>query len=185
MSMPKAPSKPRAPSRPKSPSRGTEGRLPPTPQGADVRLQATPVAPPQWPGSDLEWITWSELVRRGHKIYGRPQVQGQTLIHFEADWDWQPALPVAGLNVSGKGFRADFVSTAWGRVPAITNYPRGIVLDPRNNFTHPDPGRDRMHRAILASNGYRLIFLDDGDLRSRPREVIGLALRGIDVSSVR
>lgn len=182
MSAIRPPAKPRAPSFPRQPALPTSAPKLPDPAKPAQVIANRYEQPPQWPGSDLEWICWKSLIDLGHKIFGRPDVEGKVDDPMEADWYWQPAIVAPGLNTAKDFYRADFASTTWGKVQPPTGYDRGILLDPRGLFTHPDPGKDRMHRSILAAEGWRLVFLDDVDLYNRPMEVIRLAIRGVDVS---
>lgn len=171
---------PRAPSgAPKAP-KIAEG------QAVSDALLATPETPPQWTQSQLEWVVWYDLtVRRGWKIFGRPNVRGRTEIYEEADAVYQPALPVPQLNISGKGFRADFWIIPGKKGPSPgPPFSRGLVFDPVTLWTHPDAGKDRMRRSLLAKAGYQLIWFDGAQLQARPHELITAALFGSDDSSI-
>lgn len=149
-------------------------------------VRAYPPPPPQWTQSELEWICWDDLTRRrGWKIFGRPNVPGRTEIYEEADAIYQPALPVPQLNLSGKGFRADFwiIPGKQGPSPGPP-FARGIVLDPETLWTHPDAGKDRMRRSLLAKAGFLLIWFDGIQLQQRPHELITAALFGSDDSGI-
>lgn len=144
--------------------------------------------PPNWPNAETEWIVWEDLVKRGYKIYGRPNVKGQTLNYAEADVEFQPAIPVAQINVSGKAFRGDFLIIPGRKGPHPgPEFSRGIILDPITNWTHRNSGEDRIRRGILAQSGYLLVWIDaakDGPLYTRPHSVITAALYGRDDSSI-
>lgn len=158
---------------PKLPS--LSARLPGTPRGPVVEgvtekfLRPYPDPPPHWFGPLTEWIVEDDLVRR------RGFVEG-------VDFDRQVALTAPGINT--KGFnRADFVLWPAGKAGGLGGiYHRGLVINPISFYTHPSRAKDLMERAILAQAGYAVIYVRDTDLERRPHEVVGLALRGIDIS---
>lgn len=184
----RTPRPPHGPSLVKSP-RAPSG-APPAPKLAkplatSELVRAYPVPPPQWTQSELEWICWWALVERGFKIFGRPDVRGRTLVYEEADAIYQPAIPVAGLNVVKDFFRADFLIVPGRRGPTPgPPYARGVIFDPLTPWTHPDPGKDRLHRSLLAQAGYLLVFFDGAQLQQRPKQLVAAALTGADDSSV-
>lgn len=150
---------------------------------SDLRDWTDP--PPQFPGSDLEWIVWEQLVRLGFKIYGRPNVKGRTLNYAEADAEYQPAIPVRGLNQVKDFFRADFLLIPGRKAPAPgPPFSRGVVLDPVTLFTHGNTGLDRLRRGMLAQAGYLLVWLDGDALKQRPKEVVTNAVYGRDDSAI-
>lgn len=152
----------------------------------DLRSWSDP--PPGWTGPLTEWVVWEDLVRRGWKIYGRAEVKGRTLNYAEADAAFQPAIPVAGLNLVKDFFRADFLIIPGRRGPSPgPPYGRGIILDPVTDWTHRNAGTDRLRRGILAQAGYLLVWIDaeaGGPLFTRTREVITAALYGGDDSAI-
>jgi hypothetical protein len=99
------------------------------------------------------------------------------------DFLYQPALTAPGLNK--KGFnRADFLILPQGKGAAAASLaPRGIIINPISDFTHPSRALDILERTILLGQGFLEIFVADYDLQVRAHVVIGLALAGIDVSS--
>ena len=148
-------------------------------------LRPYPEKPPQFPGSNLEFIIWWVLAEKGWKIYGRPNIKGQTLDYAEADVEYQPAIPVAGLNQVKDFFRSDFLIIPGRRGPSPgPPYSRGIILDPRVPYTHPNPGLDRLRRGMLAQAGYLYIMIDGPALEQRPKQVVNAALSGADDSAV-
>jgi hypothetical protein len=62
-------------------------------------------------------------------------------------------------------------------------YTRGLIGNPISAYTHPSRAKDLFERAALGSAGFLVVYLEDFDLAKRPHEVVGLMLRGIDVSS--
>lgn len=144
--------------------------------------------PAGWQRAETEGIVWKDLVSRGWKIYGRPNVQGQTLNYAEADAIYQPAIPVAGLNQTKDFFRADFLIVPGKKGPSPgPPYSRGIILDPVTDWTHRNTGVDRLRRGLLAQAGYLLVWIDagrTGPLYTRPHQIITIALYGGDDSSI-
>lgn len=148
-------------------------------------VRAYPPPPPQWTQSELEWICWWALVERGFKIFGRPNVRGRTEIYEEADAIYQPAIPVAGLNLVKDYFRADFLIVPGKKGPSPGPlFPRGILFDPTVPWTHPDAGKDRFRRGLLARAGYLLIWFNGPALQARPKELVAAALFGSDDSDI-
>lgn len=134
-------------------------------------LQAFPDPPPSYGQSRLEWITLWWLTRRKH-------------LRQNIDFFTQIALNAPGLQVT-PFTRVDFaiVSGSGTYLGEAGPTQRGICLDPLSVFTHPNPAHDKLKRAILAGQGWQLIFIDGEDLEPDPDRVLSLALRGIDVSS--
>lgn len=155
---------------------GTSNRVP----GAPVipRAKVGPGAasdpynhpPPSWFGPVTEWAVWYDLV------VIRKFVQW-------VDFQYQPAISAPGLNK--KGFnRADFLILPGGKGGGgAALAPRGIVINPISDFTHPSRALDILERNILGNNGYLEIFIEARDLQTRAHVVVGLALAGRDVSS--
>jgi hypothetical protein len=121
-------------------------------------------------GPLTEWILYVDLV------YKRTFAEG-------IDFLRQVALTAPGINT--KGFnRADFVILPTGKGGGQGGvYHRGTVINPISAFTHPSRGKDLMERATLGQAGWLVIYVEDYDLERRPHEVVGLALRGVDVST--
>lgn len=126
--------------------------------------------PPGWFGPVTEWAVYYDLTVR------------RKFVRF-VDFDYQAALPAPGLN--RKGFeRSDFWIFPWGKGGAGASLaPRGIVINPFAAYTHKVRAVDIIERGILLNNGFLEIFIDARDLATRAHVVVGLALRGIDVSS--
>jgi hypothetical protein len=151
-------------------------KLPGTPRGPAVEgvtqkfLRNVRAVASWFFGPLTEWILYTVIVYKRHMTEG-------------VDFDRQVALTAPGINT--KGFnRADFVFWPTGKAGGLGGvYHRGIVANPISFYTHPSRGKDIMERAILAQAGYRVVYIEDYDLESRPDEVVGLMLRGIDVSS--
>lgn len=118
-----------------------------------------------------EWVVYDDLTRRRNFREGE-------------DFLYQVALPVAGL-LRSRGFtRADFWILPRGKNGSPGGaFSRGIIINPISFFTHPNPSQDRMERAILAASQFLEVFIDEGPLLADPHYMVGLALRGIDVSS--
>jgi len=144
--------------------------IPRTKSGPSPQSDPYQNPPPSWFGPVSEWAVWYDLVVI-RKL--QPGV----------DFAYQAALPAAGLNM--KGFnRADYWVFPWGKAGAGgATYPQGIVINPITPFTHPSRAKDILERIILGRNGFLEIFIEGRDLATRAHIVVGLALRGIDVSS--
>ncbi len=91
---------------------------------------------------------------------------------------FQEAVTAIGVNVSRDFTRVDILV----KPGFAAGGPRGLVIDPRSQRTHPDGARDAMKRAKLASVGLKVIYIDDYMLTAEPKRVIELALGGVDVS---
>lgn len=126
--------------------------------------------PPSWFGPVTEWAVYYDLtvVRKFRE---------------RVDFLYQPAITAPGLNK--KGFnRADFLILPLGKgAAAAALAPRGIIINPISAFTHPSRALDVIERQILLGQGFLEIFIADYDLATRAHVVVGLALRGIDVST--
>lgn len=159
---------------PKLPS--LSARLPGAPVGPRVEgvtqkfLRALRAVPAWWFGPLTEWIVYTIIV------FKRKFTEG-------VDFDRQVALTAPGINT--KGFnRADFVFWPTGKAGGLGGvYHRGLVANPISAFTHPSRAKDLFERAVLAQAGYLVIYIEDYDLDRRPDEVVGLMLRGVDVST--
>lgn len=172
------------PQTPRLPSTASRVSGAPPPQRG-VRLSATTLQPYRdpptgyqdgiyWPVRPLtEWIVYDDITRRrGFRL--------------KVDFLYQQHVPAPGLLASGNNdFRADFWILPSGR-GGSPGYPynMGAVWDPITNFTHSTPGEDRLRRAILAQGGYLLIWMEAEALMTKPHQVIDLALRFADVSSL-
>lgn len=132
-------------------------------------LQPYPDKPPDFSGPDTEWILVDDLVRR------RKFVEG-------IDFVRQIALTAPGINT--KGFnRADVFYPPIGKAGGLGGvYRRGMVHNPISFWTHKSRAKDVFERAALASVGIAVIYIQDTDLYTRPHEIVGLALRGIDLT---
>lgn len=99
------------------------------------------------------------------------------------DFLYQVAIPAPGL-VRSRGFnRADFWILPSGKNGSPGGaFSRGIVINPYSEFTHPNPSKDRLERAILARAGFLEVYIAEPSLLADPSYYVGLALRGIDVS---
>jgi len=117
-----------------------------------------------------EWAIYDDLTRR------RGFREGQ-------DFLYQVAIPAPGL-LRSRGFtRSDFWLLPHGRAGSPGGaFARGIILNPYSVWTHPNPSKDRLERAILAAALYLEIYLEETALLADPHYLVGLALRGIDVS---
>lgn len=127
--------------------------------------------PAGWRGPLTEWVVYDDLTFR------RQFREGQ-------DFLYQVAIPAPGL-LRSRGFnRADFWILPNGKNGSPGGaFSRGIVINPVSFFTHPNPSHDRLERAILARAEFLEVFIDEAPLLSDPHYMVGLALRGIDVSS--
>lgn len=180
---PRAPRPPRTPGLPQGAPRPT--RAPRPVAFTAEALRGYDPQPPEWSGSDLEWICWNFLTKKGCKIFGRQNVPGRTFYLSEADVVYQGAIPTPGLNVDKPFFRSDFILLPGGRAPgAGPAYPRGIVWDPRNDFTHRNAGLDRLRRAYLAKAGYLLVWIDGNVLLQNPKPVLTAAWFGSSNSAL-
>lgn len=131
----------------------------------DRAQQVFPEPPRSYPQSRLEWICFWWLTAKRHLVHN-------------VDFFTQTAISAPGLQQT-PFTRVDFVF--FPRVSRPGN--RGLCWDPITLFTHPDPSHDKLKRAILAAQGYQLIFIDGVDLEPNPERVLALAIRGIDVST--
>lgn len=103
---------------------------------------------------------------------------------YGGDFLYQAAIPAPGLNRRGFN-RGDFLILPEGRGgnAAGAAYPRGILINPRNSFTHRIP-TDLIERAILAASGVFEIFIEQRHLERDAHYYVGRALRAIDLSDV-
>lgn len=126
-----------------------------------------------WPTRPLtEWVTYWTLK---HKLGGR----------LGKDFLYQHIIPVAQVNVSGRGYRSDFWILPRGRFGGIgPPYSHGVLIDPVSNYTHKTTGEDRFRRGVLGQAGYLLVWIDDYALYLNPIRLVRLAVQGIDVSSI-
>ena len=156
---------------------GLGARLPGSPgpapriEGVTQRFLRGLRALPAWFFGPLtEWIVYADLV------YRRKLREGTDFLR-------QVALAAPGINT--KGFnRADFFFPPTGAVGWVGGvYTRGLVANPITPFTHPSRAKDLFERAALGGVGILVVYIEGRDLETRPHEVIGLALRGVDVSS--
>lgn len=155
---------------------GTSNRVPGAPviprakSGPSTASDLYQNPPASWFGPVGEWAIWYDLT------IVRKFVQW-------VDFQYQPAISAPGLNK--KGFnRADFLILPNGKGGGgAALAPRGIVINPISDFTHPSRALDILERNILGNNGYLEVFIDARDLQTRAHVVVGLALQGVDVSS--
>jgi hypothetical protein len=180
------PKKPRLPSRPsvgrRAPGAPTSPR---SYRGTEAERRPEQVPPRWWVHSDLEWITFDYFRRVKHwKILGAPNDPDAPSSYVGADVLFQVPIPAPTYGLKGV-FRGDFwvLSTGRNGSPGFP-YRKGIVLDPVTTFTHRDTSQDRLRRNLLAQGEFLLIFIDGTDLYNRPRDVIELALKGRDVSTI-
>jgi hypothetical protein len=180
MSAPRPPSLPRPP-RPPSLQHKAPG-APPAPRSAEITqesLRPYPADLSRWPagGSHLENIChWWLIAKRGY-------VPNQ-------DYLIQAAVGTAGAiggPTNTKSFlRVDILLLPQGRHGGLGYpYQRGLIWNPISPFTHPSIGKDRLERNVLATLGYRVVYIDGDDLETRPDFVLRLALAGTDISSHR
>lgn len=136
-----------------------------------TRQQPYPNPPAWWMGPVGEWICYDYFTR---------------VKHWQENKDFYYQAPVfSPFLFSSRDFtRVDFLLDygPQSAVPPVGRY-RALALDPISAFTHPNPQHDRDRRNELEEAGYLLIFLEDFDLKLRPKEVLELAIRGRDVSS--
>lgn len=148
------------------------------PGAPDIGLRQTvqiakpyPDRPKWWLGPEGEWIVywWCTQVK-----------------HWQENKDFYYQAPVfAPFLFSSRDFtRVDFLLDygPQSAVPPVGRY-RALCLDPITAFTHPDPHFDKERRNELEEAGYLLIFLEDHDLKFRPKEILEAAIRGRDESS--
>ena len=117
-----------------------------------------------------EWVVYDDLTRRRNFREGY-------------DFLYQVAIPAPGL-LRSRGFnRADFWILPSGRNGSPGGaFARGLILNPYSTFTHPEPSKDRLERAILASALFLEIYLEETALLASPHYLVGMALRGVDLS---
>lgn len=165
---PRPPRQAHAPAPPRPPGMADLGRRPTYTRRS---LQSFPDPPPRYPQSRLEWICYWWLTTKRH-------------LRHNLDFFTQMALNAPGLQVT-PFTRVDFAIVA-GKGTYLGQAgkgQRGICWDPITPFTHPAPSHDKLKRAILATQGWQLIFIEGTDLEPNPERVLILALRGVDVSS--
>jgi hypothetical protein len=136
-------------------------------EGPQNRPWLTP--PASWPGPQTEWACYWYLSVRGIE-------PGRRKLKLNIDYLYQGGLAAPGLFANKPFTRGDFVIFNYGKGR------RGVVLDPITPFTHPTPWLDLRKRAILALQGWQVIFVDAERLTAFPGTVIEQALRGIDES---
>jgi hypothetical protein len=186
----RAPAGPRAPALPSPPRAPAPARLRGAPRLPRVsgapQKQPWEVAPAwfraRYPAAPItEWaciwaLTTVYKFRPPFGLGGRPGAR--------ADFLYQPILPIPGLNQSNAN-RADLWLLPGSPAIIVPPYNRGLILNPRSEFTHPDHAKDRMERALLGQYGYQEIYLDEAPLMHDPQYLVGQAIRGIDLSAVR
>ncbi len=129
-------------------------------------------APPDWPGSLPEWLVFEELEQRGYVGSGGRLGEPEPEV---ADFVYQDPQ-VGGRHELG-GIIVDFL---FYRPPGLAFSVIGVYF----HYIHEGgtKARDILARDILASRGYRLIFLEDTAVLSDVSSIVGLALQGIDRS---
>lgn len=135
--------------------------------------QEWPPPPDWWPTPTSEWIVYWYLTERKHFKEG-------------VDFYYQAPVFLPYLFSSRDFTRVDFLLDLGpsSRIGTIDRYT-ALCFDPITNFTHPNPAFDKARRAELDTAGYLLIFLEDYDIKLRPKAIIESALRGRDESSRR
>jgi hypothetical protein len=184
MSAPRPPGLPRPP---RSPSLQHKAPgAPPAPRSAEIGQEALRPYPAdlgRYPGnSHLEKIVgWWLMARQGYR-YG-------------VDFLFQEAVGTDGAiggATNTKGFlRVDFLLLPLGKHGGLGYpYQRGLILNPfpqmgSGPFQIHTIAKDRLERNVLATLGYRVVYLESTDLEERPDYVLRLALAGTDISSHR
>ena len=123
-------------------------------------IPAIPV-PQWWAGSGPEYLCWQALLKLGLK----PNI----------DFEYQSQLAGGRLNKGGRVI--DFL---------IFN-PPDIAINVQGVFYHYEKGAavtqsDILTREFLATEGIKLIFVDEDDLIDDARAIVADALAGIDRS---
>lgn len=131
-------------------------------------FRAYPDPPPGWRGPLTEWACywWLTTVKKARVNIDFFYQEATTFVYF------------------ARGFqRVDFIILGGPRGPASppAGY-RAIAWDPITPFTHRNASEDRLKRAVLASQGIWLVWIDGSALETNPNGVLSLAIKGIDVS---
>ena len=122
-----------------------------------------PEKPPDFPGSQLEFLVYKALNDLG---YDEPE-----------DFTFQSSF--AGGNIRLGGVRVDF----------LMHRPPGIAMNVQGYYYHYVRGggradMDRLQRVQLAGYGITLIFLEERDILHNARAVVQDAIEGRDRSSL-
>ena len=126
-----------------------------TQQSLDRTLRQT--LPADWAGSLPEFLVFQELVRRGK----RPDVDFTYQVGFQ------------GGRLQKGGMILDFL---------FTN-PPDLAINVQGTFFHAGTQRqDSIVRAQMAGQGIHVIFIDEADILSDVRRVVGAALQYRDLS---
>lgn len=182
MVAPRPPSIPRPPGRPSLQHKAPGA--PPTPRSAPIdeaSQKPYPADLSRYPGtSHLESIVSWWLMAVQHYQYN-------------VDFLFQVAIGTDGAiggATNSKGFlRCDFLLLPEKKHGGLGYpYERGLILNPfplmgSGPFLIHNIAKDRLERSVLATLKYRVVYLEDTDLESRPDYVLHLALRGEDISS--
>lgn len=112
--------------------------------------------------TDLEWITWWGLLQNG----------------LQPERDFQYQVPLSGGRTERGGFIVDFL------VPVYQ-----VAINPYNVYHHIErrlPDYDRAQRLFFEQSnpGWRMIFIEEYDLRSNPAFFVREALNGNDYSRI-
>lgn len=134
-------------------------------------FQPYPNPPTWWLASLGEWVVYWYFTQVKRFVEGK-------------DFYYQAPVFAPFLFSSRDFTRVDFLVDFGpdSKAGQVGDY-KALAIDPITAFTHPDAAFDKRRRVELDEAGYLLVFLETTDLTTRPREVLELALRGIDVSS--
>lgn len=184
------------------PSRSKQGRSLPTLTLPDLSLPGIPelaggpkrtryrlierpgwlVPPPGWLHSVAEFVVYKYLTELRLEFCGRPNlkvvgprqepVRGETFFY-------QIEIPNLG-NFQSEVTRVDFLLPGFG-----TAGYEALAIDPKNNWTHPNPTLDLFKRQTLATQAnIQLVWIDTDRLENGDLQVIEDALRGEDHTSL-
>lgn len=138
--------------------------------------------PDTWEHSLAEWVVYWYLTAGREGYSGLPnlrRVGPDVEPERGATFFFQIEVPNLGLFAS-EVTRVDFFLPGFGSV----GY-EALAIDPRNDWTHPDPLLDLLKRQTLAVQaGVQLVWIDTGRLEGGDLGVIEAALRGEDESSL-
>jgi len=118
--------------------------------------------PTGWPGSLPEFLVFQELKRRG--------------LREGIDFSYQSAFQ--GGRLQKGGMIVDFL---------FVN-PPGLAINVQGDYYHAGPQsrrQDRIVQAQLAGEGITMIFVDESDILSDVRRIVGAALQFRDLSRLR
>jgi hypothetical protein len=155
------------------------------PPRARPRLQPPPrwlTPPPGWVNSLAEWVVFHYLTegregfsgRQNLRVVGPRQGPVRGLTFF-----YQVQVPNVG-HFASEVTRVDFLLPGFGDA----GY-EALAIDPRNNWTHPNPTLDLFKRETLATQaGIQLIWVETDRLEGGDFQVIEDALAGQDQTSL-